>query len=172
MTAAIANRGHYFTPHILKKVDGKDITIPEFTELKQTTIDRRHFEPIVRGMANVYEKGTAKWVRIPDIEIAGKTGTVENFTIIDSVKTQLTDHSVFVAFAPVNKPEIAIAVYIENGYYGARYAGHIASLMIEKYIKGVITRKDLERRMLEKTLEHEYAKPYSGEEFKINEYVW
>ena len=172
MTAAIANRGHYFTPHILKKVDGKDITIPEFTELKQTTIDRKHFETIVRGMANVYEKGTARWVKIPDIEIAGKTGTVENFTIIDSVKTQLTDHSVFVAFAPVSKPKIAIAVYIENGYYGSRYAGHIASLMIEKYIKGEITRKDLEKRMLERTLEHEYAKPYSGEEFKINEYVW
>ncbi|MGB5652681.1 MAG: penicillin-binding protein 2, partial [Robiginitalea sp.] len=63
-------------------------------------------------------------------------------------------------------------VYIENGYYGARYAGHIASLMIEKYIQGEISRKDLEKRMLEKTLEHEYAKPYTGSEFKINEYVW
>jgi penicillin-binding protein 2 len=172
MSAAIANRGHYFTPHILKKVDGKNISIPEFTELKQTTIDRKHFESVVRGMADVYKKGTARWVQIPGIEIAGKTGTVENFTIIDSVKTQLTDHSVFIAFAPVDKPKIAIAVYIENGYYGSRYAGHIASLMIEKYIKGEITRKDLEKRMLEKTLEHEYAKPYSGEEFKINEYVW
>ena len=172
MTAAIANRGHYFTPHILKKVNGKEITIPEFTELKQTTIDRKYFEPVIQGMAEVYHRGTARWVQIPGIEIAGKTGTVENFTVIDSVKTQLTDHSIFVAFAPVNKPKIAIAVYIENGYYGSRYAGHIASLMIEKYIKGEITRKDLEKRMLEKTLEHEYAKPYSGEEFKINEYVW
>ncbi len=172
MTATIANRGHYFTPHILKKVDGKDITIPEFTELKQTTIDRKHFEPVIRGMADVYKRGTARWVQIPGIEIAGKTGTVENFTIIDSVRTQLTDHSLFIAFAPVTKPKIAIAVYIENGYYGSRYAGHIASLMIEKYMKGEITRKDLEKRMLEKTLEHEYAKPYSGEEFKINEYVW
>ena len=172
MTAAIANRGHYFTPHILKKVNGKEITIPEFTELKQTTIDRKHFEPVIQGMAEVYRRGTARWVQIPGIEIAGKTGTVENFTVIDSVKTQLTDHSIFVAFAPVIKPKIAIAVYIENGYYGSRYAGHIASLMIEKYIKGKITRKDLEKRMLEKTLEHEYAKPYSGEEFKINEYVW
>lgn len=172
MTAAIANRGHYFTPHIIKKIDGKDITIPKFTELRQTTIDRKHFEHIVQGMADVYNKGTARWVRIPDIEIAGKTGTVENFTIIDTVRTQLTDHSVFVAFAPVIKPKIAIAIYIENGYYGSRYAGHIASLMIEKYIKGEITRKDLEKRMLERTLEHEYAKPLSGEEFKINEYVW
>ncbi|MGB5436362.1 MAG: penicillin-binding protein 2 [Maribacter sp.] len=172
MTAAIANRGHYFTPHILKKVNGKEITIPEFTELKQTTIDRKYFEPVVQGMADVYHKGTARWVQIPGIEIAGKTGTVENYTIIDSVKTQLTDHSLFIAFAPVNNPKIALAVYIENGYYGSRYAGHIASLMIEKYLKGEITRKDLEKRMLEKTLEHEYAKPYSGEEFKINEYVW
>ncbi len=172
MVAAIANRGYYFTPHVLKKVEGEDITNPKFVEPKHTTIDKRHFDEVIRGMADVYKKGTAKWIQVPGIEIAGKTGTVENFTLIDSVKTQLTDNSVFVAFAPVDKPKIAIAVYIENGYYGGRYAGHIASLMIEKYLKGEITRKDLEKRMLEKTLEHEYAKPYSGEEFKINEYVW
>ncbi|NAS12826.1 penicillin-binding protein 2 [Poritiphilus flavus] len=172
MTAAIANRGHYFTPHILKKIGGIPIDLPQFTEAKYTTIDRKHFEPVVQGMADVYKKGTAKWLQIPDIEIAGKTGTVENFTKIDGLKTQLTDHSVFVAFAPVENPKIALAVYIEHGYYGARYAGHIASLLIEKYLKGEITRTDLEKRMLEKTLEHEYAKPHSGEEFKINEYVW
>ena len=172
MTAAIANRGHYYTPHVIKKVAGKDISIPDFVKPKHTTIDKRHFDPVIRGMADVYKKGTAQYVQIPDIEIAGKTGTVENFTIIDSVKTQLTDHSVFVAFAPVDNPKIAIAVYIENGYYGGRYAGHIASLLIEKYLKREITRKDLERRMLERTLESEYAKPYSGEPFEINEYDW
>lgn len=172
MTAAIANRGFYYTPHVIKKIDGKDIDIPKFTEPKFTTIDRQHFEPVVRGMAEVYTRGTARWLQVPGIEIAGKTGTVENYTRIDGVRTQLTDHSVFIAFAPVNNPQIALAVYIENGYYGSRYAGHIASLLIEKYLKGTITRKDLETRMLEKTLEHEYAKPYSGEEFKINEYVW
>jgi len=174
MTAAIANRGHYFTPHILKKIEGKDITEPKFTEAIHTTIDPKYFEPVVQGMADVYRKkgGTAYWLQIPDIEIAGKTGTAENFTKIDGVRTQLTDHSVFVAFAPVDNPKIAIAVYIENGYFGSRYAGHIATLMIEKYLKGEITRKDLEKRMLEKTLEAEYAKPYSGEEFKINERVW
>ncbi len=172
MTAAIANRGHYFIPHVIKKIEGKDIEIPKYTTPKHTTIDRKHFEPVIQGMADVYKKGTAKYVQVPDIEIAGKTGTVENFTKIDGVMTQLTDNSVFVAFAPIHNPKIAIAVYIENGYYGGRYAGHIASLMIEKYIKRKITRKDLEKRMLEKTLEHEYAKPYSGKEFKINEYVW
>jgi penicillin-binding protein 2 len=172
MTAAIANRGHYFTPHILKKIEGKDITEPKFTEAKHTTIEPKYFEPVVRGMADVYTKGTARRLQIPGIEIAGKTGTAENFTKINGVRTQLTDHSVFIAFAPVDDPKIAIAVYIENGYFGSRYAGHIASLMIEKYLKGEITRKDLEKRMLEKTLEAEYAKPYSGEEFKINERVW
>ncbi|VAW11279.1 Peptidoglycan D,D-transpeptidase MrdA [hydrothermal vent metagenome] len=172
MTAAIANRGHYFTPHILKKIEGKGIAIPKFVEAKYTTVDKKHFEPIVQGMADVYKKGTGRWVQVEGIDIAGKTGTVENFTIIDNVKTQLTDHSVFIAFAPVDKPKIAIAVYIENGYFGSRYAGHIASLLIEKYLKGKITHKDLEKRMLEKTLLHEYAKPYSGEKFKINERAW
>lgn len=172
MTAAIANRGHFFTPHILKKIEGKEITDSKFTEAKHTTIDPKYFEPVVRGMADVYTKGTAARLQIPGVEMAGKTGTAENFTKINGVRTQLTDHSVFVAFAPVDNPKIAIAVYIENGYFGSRYAGHIASLMVEKYLKGEITRTDLEKRMLDKTLEAEYAKPYSGEEFKINERVW
>ncbi|UJH66313.1 penicillin-binding protein 2 [Allomuricauda sp. SCSIO 65647] len=172
MTAAIANKGYYYTPHIIKKIGASGSIDPRFTERRYTTIDREHFDPVIEGMANVYKYGTAKWIRIPDIEIAGKTGTVENFTRIDGERVQLTDHSVFVAFAPVENPKIALAVYIENGYYGARYAGHIASLLIEKYIKRKITRKDLEKKMLEKTLEHEYVKPYSGEPFKINEYVW
>lgn len=174
MTAAIANRGHYYTPHILKKIEEEDISNPKFTKPKHTTIDRKHFESVVQGMADVFRKpgGTAYWLQIPGIEVAGKTGTAENFIKIDGVRTQLTDHSVFIAFAPVNNPKIAIAVYIENGYYGSRYAGHIAALMIEKYIKGEITLKNLEKRMLEKTLEHEYAKPYNGETFKINERVW
>ena len=171
MTSAIANRGYYYTPHLIKKVGANSIA-SRFTERKYTTIDKEHFAPVIRAMANVYKYGTARWIQIPDIEIAGKTGTVENFTRIDGERVQLTDHSVFTAFAPVEQPKIVIAVYIENGYYGARYAGHIASLMIEKYLKGTITRKDLEKKMLEKTLEHEYAKPLSGEPFKINEYVW
>ncbi|MEM9077415.1 MAG: penicillin-binding transpeptidase domain-containing protein [Bacteroidota bacterium] len=172
MTAAIANRGYFYTPHLIKRIGNNSSINPKYTEPRYTTIDKEHFEPVIQGMADVYTYGTARWVQIPDIAIAGKTGTVENFVRVNGERMQLTDHSVFVAFAPVDNPKIALAVYIENGYYGARYAGHIASLLIEKYIKGEITRKDLEKRMLEKTLEHEYAKPYSGEPFKINEYVW
>ena len=172
MTAAIANRGHFYTPHIIKKVGNSSAIDSKYTEKRYTTIQPQHFGPVIQAMSNVYKYGTGKWIQIPGIEIAGKTGTVENFTKINGEKVQLTDHSVFTAFAPVDKPKIAIAVYIEHGYYGARYAGHITSLMIERYVKGKITRKDLEKKMLEKTLEHEYAKPLSGEPFKINEYVW
>ncbi len=172
MTAAIANRGYYYTPHLIKKIGNSSNIDPKFTQPHYTSIDRKHFDPIIEGMANVYKYGTARWIQIPGVEIAGKTGTVENFIRLDGERMQLTDHSIFVAFAPVENPQIALAVYIENGYYGSRYAGHIASLLIEKYIKGTITRTDLEKRMLEKSLEEEYAKPYSGEPFKINEYVW
>ncbi|MFD1163578.1 MULTISPECIES: penicillin-binding protein 2 [Hwangdonia] len=167
MIAAIANRGHFYTPHIIKSIKGE--TLPEkFTTPKYTTIDKQHFEPVIEGMHQVYKNGTAKWLQVKDIDICGKTGTVENFAIIDSVKTQLTDHSIFVAFAPKDNPKIAIAVFVENGYWGSRFAGKIASLMIEKHIKGEITRTDLEDWLLKHSLEDEYAKPYSGEPFKIN----
>lgn len=167
MVAAIANRGYYYTPHIVKAIEGE--TLPKkFTTPKYTTIDKKHFEPVIEGMLNVYKKGTASGLQVKGLEICGKTGTVENFAIIDSVKTQLTDHSIFVAFAPKDNPKIALAVFVENGYFGSRFAGKIASLMIEKYVNNKITRKDLEKWLLTHSLENEYAKPYSGEPFKIN----
>jgi penicillin-binding protein 2 len=167
MAAAIANRGYFFTPHIIKSIKNKAIDT-KYTTPKYTTINKEHFEPAIQGMLDVYNKGTAKNLQIPGIEICGKTGTAENYIKIDSVKTQLTDHSIFVAFAPKNNPKIAIAVFVENGYWGSRFAGRIASLMIEKYIKGEVTRKDLENWVLSHSLENEYAKPYSGIPFKIN----
>ena len=167
MAAAIGNRGYYYTPHIIKNIEGETI-LSKYTTPKYTTIDKQHFEPVVQGMFDVYNKGTARSLRIPGIDICGKTGTAENYVKIDSVKTQLTDHSIFVAFAPKDNPTIAIAVFVENGYWGSRFAGRMASLMIEKYIKGHITRTDMEKWILTHSLENEYAKPYSGEPFKIN----
>ncbi|WP_340155051.1 penicillin-binding protein 2 [uncultured Winogradskyella sp.] len=167
MAAAIGNRGYYYTPHIIKNIEGDSIP-KKFKTPNYTTIDKRHFEPVVQGMFDVFNKGTAQSLRVPGIEICGKTGTAENFVKIDSVKTQLTDHSIFVAFAPKDNPKIAIAVFVENGYWGSRFAGRMASLMIEKYIKGHITRTDLEDWILTHSLENEYKKPYSGEPFKIN----
>ncbi|NND51477.1 MAG: penicillin-binding protein 2 [Flavobacteriaceae bacterium] len=168
MTAAIANRGYYYTPHIIKTIQGQSID-EKYTTRHETTIDKVHFEPVVQGLYDVFNKGTANFLRVPGIEICGKTGTAENFTKIDGVRTQLTDHSIFVAFAPKDDPKIAIAVFVENGYYGARWAGRIASLMIEKYIKGEVTLKQMEQLVLDKSLEDEYLKPYSGEPFTINQ---
>ncbi len=168
ITATIANKGYYYTPHIIKKINGKEIANEKFTVKRKTTIDAKHFEPVIQGMFNVYNKGTARGIRIKDINIAGKTGTAENFTKIDGITTQLTDHSIFVAFAPVEDPKIAIAVFVENGYWGSRWAGRIAGLMIEKYIKGEITEKAMETFVLNGSLEEEYAKPYSGKPFTIN----
>ena len=167
MAAAIANRGFYYTPHIIKTIE-EDTIHSKFTTPKYTNIDKQHFEPVIQGMFDAYNKGTAKYVQVPGIEICGKTGTAENFAIIDGKKTQLTDHSIFVAFAPKDNPKIAVAVFIENGYFGNRFAGKMASLIIEKYLRNEITRTDLEDFIFRYSLEHEYAKPYSGEPFKIN----
>jgi len=168
MMCAVANRGHYYTPHIIKAIEGEKID-KKFVTKHQTTIDPKHFDPVIKGLHAVYTGGTAYYLQVPDINICGKTGTAENFTKINGVRTQLTDHSIFVAFAPMEDPQIVIAVFVENGYWGARYAGPIASLMIEKYLKGEITRTDLEERMYTETLEHEYDKPYSGQPFLINQ---
>ena len=168
MTAAIANKGYYYTPHIIKSIEDEAIN-PNFLTPKQTSINPEYFEPVIEGMHNVYTKGTASFLKVPGIEICGKTGTAENFTKIDGVRQQLTDHSIFVAFAPKDDPKIAIAILVENGYYGSRWAGRIASLMIEKYLKGEVTLKRMERLVIEKSLEDEYLKPYSGKPFEIND---
>lgn len=167
MVAAIGNRGFYYTPHIIKKIEGQEID-QKYTTPNYTTIDKENFDPIIHGMFDVYNKGTASTLRIPGIDICGKTGTAENFVRINGVKTQLTDHSIFVAFAPMENPKIAIAVFVENGYWGSRFAGRMASLMIEKYLKGHITRTDMENWILTHSLEDEYEKPYSGQPFGIN----
>ncbi len=166
-TAAIANRGYFFQPHFLKSV-GKE-SLAKVYEKKITSIDSIHFEPVIEGMFQVVERGTARVAKIKGIEICGKTGTVENFMKIEGVKTPLTDHSIFIAFAPKDNPKIALAVYVENGYWGSRWAAPIASLMIEKYLTGKVERTYLENRMLNGSLLAEYEKPYSGKPFIINE---
>lgn len=169
MTAAIANRGWYYTPHVLKKIDGESIKMKKYTTKNQTGVDKENFEPVVEGMRDVYKFGTARYLRVPGIATCGKTGTSENYTRIDGERVQLTDHSIFVAFAPKDDPKIAVAAFVENGRWGSRYAGRIAGLMMAKYLKPEIERKDMEKWILTHSLEEEYAKKYSGEEFKINQ---
>ena len=126
------------------------------------------FDIVEKGLSKVYESGTGKFLNIPGIEMCGKSGTAENFTKINGKKTQLTDHSIFVAYAPKNNPKIAIAVLVENGYYGSTWAGRISSLMIEKYLKGHISDNRVEKLVINKSLESEYKKPFSNKPFKIN----
>ena len=142
MCAAIANRGYYFTPHIVRKIDGKALTDSTFTVAKQTSIDEKHFKTIIYGMEKVYtgKYGTAKTAQVKNIEICGKTGTAEN--------PHGEDHSIFIAFAPKDKPQIAIAVYIENGGWGSTWAAPIASLIIEKYLTGQVNNTEREHFIL------------------------
>ncbi|MCF6222595.1 MAG: penicillin-binding protein 2 [Flavobacteriaceae bacterium] len=169
MTAAIANRGFYFTPHIIKKIGDSIVTDIKYTKPKYTTINTKHFEPVIQGMFDVFEKGTARGSKIDNIEIVGKTGTAENFKRVNGERVQFTDHSIFIAFAPKENPKIAIAVFVENGYWGSRWAAPIASLMIEKYINGTVKRESLEKRMFEGSIEEEYNKQLEIENYVAKE---
>lgn len=155
MISAVANKGYYYTPHIIKKIKGEKID-PKFTKKHETTIDKKYFDPMISGLFDVYNFGTASHLKVEGINICGKTGTAENFARIGGKKVQLKDHSIFVAFAPMENPKIAIAVFVENGGYGATIAGPIASLMIEKYLKGKITQPAREKFIFEKSLQAEY----------------
>jgi penicillin-binding protein 2 len=153
MTAAIANRGYFYTPHIVKSVGENQTLNPKFSQKHQIRIDTANFETIVRGMEAVVNGGaggTALGAAIKDIIVCGKTGTAQN--------PHGDNHSVFIAFAPKDHPKIAIAVYVENAGYGATYAAPVASLMIEKYLKGQISNKAMEQRMLELDLESKIIK--------------
>lgn len=147
MTAAIANRGYYYIPHIVKSIGQKKPVDKKFLTKQLINIDSANFEPIILGMeAAVNGEGgaTARVAALKDIIVCGKTGTAQN--------PHGKDHSVFIAFAPKDNPRIAIAVFVENAGFGATYAAPVASLMIEKYIRGEITNKPMEQRILELNL--------------------
>ena len=164
--SAIANRGFFYKPHFVKKINNQ--TNISF-EKNVTSIDKENFEVIIDGMVDVVERGTARIAKIKNINVAGKTGTVENFILIKGEKKQLTDHSTFIAFAPAEDPKIVVSVFVENGYWGSRWAAPIASLIIEKYLTGTVERKWLESRMINGSLLAEYEKPYKFQNFTINE---
>ncbi len=146
MTAAIANRGYYYTPHIVKSVGGNGGIDTVFSTRHNISIDSINFERVILGMEAAVNGGagaTARIAALQDIIVCGKTGTAEN--------PHGENHSVFIAFAPKDNPEIAIAVYVENAGFGATYAAPVASLMIEKYLKREISSasKWQEQRILE-----------------------
>lgn len=144
MTAAIANRGYYYPPHLVKAIDGVPIG-NRFTEKHVTTIDRKYFDPVVDGMALVFEQGgTGYRSRLDSLVMCGKTGTAQN--------PHGEDHSIFICFAPKDDPKIALAVFVENGGGGSKYAAPIASLMVEKYLRDTISRPQFEQVILDADL--------------------
>jgi len=142
MTAAIANRGYYYTPHIVKHIENDSID-SRFKKRNYTEIDSSYFDIVINGMQEVVENkelGTSNIAIMDDVAVCGKTGTAQN--------PHGEDHSIFIGFAPKDNPKIAIAVYVENGGWGSTWAVPIGSLMIEKYINDTITRNYLEERII------------------------
>ncbi|WP_285009214.1 penicillin-binding protein 2 [Pedobacter faecalis] len=130
--AAIANRGYFIKPHLIKGIGKNRVINKEYVKKNYVGVDARHFEPVIDGMQDAVNAswGTAIGSRIDDIVMCGKTGTVQN--------PRGKNHSVFIGFAPRDNPKIAIAVIVENAGYGSKYAAPIASYITEKYIKGTI----------------------------------
>ena len=139
LACIVANRGYYITPHLVRYYGPDSVRNEEFYTKHETGINKAYFDIAANGMYDVVHVagGTARRANIPDIDICGKTGTAQNIG---------EDHSVFICFAPKEKPKIAVAVYVENARGGGGYwAAPIASLVIEKYIRGEVTRKDVEK---------------------------
>ncbi len=141
--AVIANRGWFYPPHLIKSVDGGKIK-KEYLTRKKTAISSRYFDLVVDGMRNVVMNGTGRIAQLDSLSICGKTGTAQN--------PHGKDHSIFIAFAPMDNPKIAMAVYVENAGYGATWAAPIASLMIEKYLRREVMRPEMEKKMIEANL--------------------
>ncbi len=138
LACIVANRGYFYTPHLVRYYGPDSTRNEEFYQKHETGIKSSYFEIAANGMYDVVHKGggTGHKANIPDIDVCGKTGTAQN---------RGKDHSVFIAFAPKDNPKIAVAVYVENAGAGGTWAAPIASLVIERYIRGEVTRKDFEK---------------------------
>jgi penicillin-binding protein 2 len=145
IAAIIANKGWFYTPHFVKSIGNKG-PLKEYRKKHYTMVDSKHFDPVIEGMRRVVNEngGTARMARLEELIICGKTGTVQN--------PHGEDHSVFIAFAPMDKPKIAIAVFVENAGFGGTWAAPIASLMIEKYLKRKVKDKAKEQRIFDARL--------------------
>jgi penicillin-binding protein 2 len=140
MAALISNRGWYYTPHVIRAIGKKDSLNTAYSTKRETLVDKKYFDVVIEGMANVITSGTGTIAKIDSLTMGGKTGTAQN--------PHGKNHSIFIAFAPVQNTKIAISVVCENAGYGATWAAPIASLMIEKYLNRTVKRKDLEDRMI------------------------
>ena len=152
IAVVVANEGYYYPPHLIRAF-GDSTAIPEkMTTRMETGIEARHCKVIKAGMQSVFEgaHGTARGSKIPGISAGGKTGTAQN--------PHGDNHSIFIAFAPVEDPKIALSIIIENGGYGSTWAAPIASLMMERYIKGYTERPAVEERMMNGVINYSVKK--------------
>lgn len=143
LACIVANRGYYITPHVVRYYGPDSTRNEEFIQRHETGIKKEYFDIAAQGMYDVVHLpgGTGRRANIPDIDVCGKTGTAEN---------KGNDHSVFISFAPMINPKIAVAVYVENAAGGGgSWAAPISGLIIEKYLKGEVQRKDVERQYME-----------------------
>ena len=143
LAAIIANRGFYYTPHIVKAIGSVDNLNQKYLTKNYTKVSAKYFDYVIQGMLGVVEGGTAHNIRMDSIKVCGKTGTVQNAG---------KNHSVFIAFAPKDNPQIAIAAVVENSGFGATWAAPVASLMIEKYLTHKVKRLDLEKQIMDSKL--------------------
>jgi len=155
MTATIANRGYYYTPHIVKEIEGDYKVDDRVNEKHYTKIDSSYFNVVIEGMdlavnGEAGSGSTARLAQVPGITVCGKTGTAQN--------PHGEDHSIFIAFAPKEDPKIALAVYIENGGFGGTWAAPTAKLMIEKYLNDSISVKWWEDYILNAKINYNNAK--------------
>jgi penicillin-binding protein 2 len=150
----IANRGFYYTPHFVKKIDDETeedtALMNKYREKHEvlTHIPDDAYDAVQDGMQDVVEEGTARIAKIPGINICAKTGTAQNFTILDGRRLELPNNSMFVCFAPKEDPKIALAVTVENAGFGSTWAGPIARILMEKYLNDTLqtkSKEDLER---------------------------
>ena len=144
LSATVANRGWYRIPHIVKASEGVEID-PKYYEKQYTMVDTTNFKKVIKGMWRAVNNGkgtgcTAAIAEVKGLDICGKTGTAQN--------PRGADNSVFICFAPMDDPKIAVAAYVENAGFGATWAAPIASLLIEKYLRGETSRPDLEERVM------------------------
>lgn len=153
--AAIVNKGWYYTPHIVKSIDGKPNPDPRFKVKHKTLVDPKHFGPIIKGMEAVVLNGTARSLKSNDFTMLAKTGTAQ--------VPQGKDNSIFVLAAPADNPKIVIAAVMEHAGFGATWAGPAAAVIAEKYLTGDLKRQHLYKKMVNASFMPEYKRQWDAE---------
>lgn len=152
---AIVNRGWYYTPHIVKAIDGKPNPDTRFKVKHKTLVDSKHFEPIIKGMEAVVLRGTARSLKSNDFTMLAKTGTAQ--------VPQGKDNSIFVLAAPADKPRIVIAAVMEHAGFGATWAGPASAVIAEKYLTGDLKREHLYKKLVNASFMPEYKRQWTVE---------